>query len=119
MKKLIIMIGLLLTNMALSETNSVIRTPVEGFTVAEGWDYVYDIKTPAFEKVQLDCQGIASGMQFYKDDAPINKIYIDNYECGTVSEYFMDSQTQGLPICLELDTQSNTLRISRETDECR
>lgn len=116
MKKLTVLIALLAVNVASAAPEALLRMPVLDFIDTDR-DYVYEIKTSAFDKVELDCQSFITGMSFIQSDEVKNNVYIDAYECEGMVNFFKQSKADGVPVCLELDTDQNALMIS-EGEDC-
>ncbi len=117
MKKVILLIGILTSFSLKAETFD--RALIEDYVPIANMDFSFEIKTAKFEKVILDCQSFITGMNFYNNKKVIHSIYLDAYgECQNMHQYIVESMEKKLPVCLELETESNTLTVSHESDEC-
>lgn len=116
MKKMIVLIGLLMSVSAFAD--DIIKMPMQDFTPTEGMDYVYEIKTTKFDKVLLDCQSFITGMSFSDKGQLKSNVYLDMFMCEEMVQYMIQSKKENLPVCIGLDAEYQELYITRETDEC-
>ena len=115
MKKLIVLVVFLCAFDLRAQTYE--RTLVNGYRPLPNMDYSFEIKTSRYDKVILDCQSFVTGINFYKNKKLAHGIYLDAYsDCPNMHSYITDSLAQNLPICLEVETESNTLTVSNESD---
>jgi hypothetical protein len=115
MKKLMVLISFLCAFNLKAETYE--RTLVKGYRLVPKMDYSFEIKTSKYDKVILDCQSFVTGINFYKNKKLVHGIYLDAYsDCPDLHSYITDSLAQKLPICLTIETESNTLTVSNESD---
>ena len=63
MKKLILIVCLLVTNITVAEAKSYIKMPVLGYLPTD-MDYGMELVTTKIDKVILDCQSLRMGMSF-------------------------------------------------------
>ena len=114
-KKVITLVGLLVAFGLKAETYE--RTLVKGYIPVPNMDYSFEIKTSKYDKVILDCQSFITGMNFYKNKKLVHGIYLDAYsDCPDMNNYITNSLADKMPICLEIETESNTLTVSNESD---
>jgi hypothetical protein len=92
--------------------------PMLDYTKTE-FDYMYEVKTEAYQKIILDCQGFIMGMGFYYNDQMERKIYMDEETCQDVNQFLRDSKKNNEPVCLELNAETNSILFSRKTTDCQ
>ena len=118
MKKMIVLVGFLFAFGLKAETYD--RTLVEGYTQVPGMDCAFEIQTPKFQKVILDCQSFITGINFYNDKKVVHSIYLDAYgDCQNTFDFISTSLGQNKPVCLEIATDTKTLTISNDGDGCQ
>lgn len=117
MKKMISMIGLLMSMTVVATAGELIKMPMQDL-VSTDMDYVFEVKTNKFDKVVLDCQSFITGMSFANGGVEKNNVYLDMFMCEEMVNFLQESKRDQLPVCIGLDTDYNELVISRETDEC-
>lgn len=117
MKKMIVLIGLLMSMTAMAD--DIIKMPVQDFNPTPDMDYIYEIKTTKFDKVMLDCQSLVTGMTFSDKGQLKSNVYLDMFMCDELVTYLIESKKENLPVCIGLDAEYSELYITRETgDEC-
>lgn len=117
MKKMIIMIGLLMSFGAFA--GDIVRMPMQDFAPTGGMDFVFEIKTTKFDNVVLDCQSFITGMSFADKGELKASVYLDMFMCEELVQYLSDSKRNNLPVCIGVDAEYNELYITREEgDEC-
>ncbi|MGZ3786909.1 MAG: hypothetical protein ACXVLQ_00215 [Bacteriovorax sp.] len=118
MKKVIILVGLLTAFGAQAETYE--RTLVKDYIPVPSMDFAFEIKTSKFQKVILDCQSFVTGMNFYNDKKVVHSFYLDAYgDCQNMHDFIKGSKEKNLPVCLEIETESNSLTVSNAGDDCQ
>ena len=56
-------------------------------------------------------------MNFYNNKKLVHGIYLDAYsDCPNMHAFITDSRANKLPVCLEIEVESNTLTVSNEAD---
>lgn len=118
MKKMIILVGFLMSAAASVSAGELNKMPVLDFTPTVGMDYIYEIKTTKFDQVILDCQSYITGINFSSGGEVKSNIYLDMLMCEEMVQYLSDSKRDNLPVCIGLDSEYGELYITRETDEC-
>ena len=119
MKRMIILVGIIMSLSLSSWAEDIIRMPVIDFNTADGWDYVFDIKTNKFDSVTLDCQSLANSMTFSNNGIVKNRVPFDMFTCEQMVSFLEQSKREDLPVCMSLDANNKELMISRETaEEC-
>lgn len=116
MKKLIVFVGLLSSLTVSAE--SIIRMPMEDYLPTDNYA-MFEIKTTHFQKVVLDCQGFIHGMYFYNNDKYERQIAMDEQDCDSLNKYLTTAKAEHQPVCLELDTDANSLEVSEKSTECK
>lgn len=119
MKKMIILVGLLSTIGIKAETYQ--RTPVLGLRPVDNMYASFEILTPKYERIILDCQSFINGMTFYKGEEIIREIKMVNYtDCSNVYHFINQSQQDDKAICMEIGEEQNTLNLSNdEESDCQ
>ncbi len=117
MKKMISMIGLLVSMTVVASAGELIKMPMQDL-VSTDMDYVFEVKTNKFDKVVLDCQSFITGMSFSNGGELKSNIYLDMFLCEEMVTFLQDSKRDQLPVCIGLDNEYGELVITRETDEC-
>jgi hypothetical protein len=113
MKKMIVLVGLLLS-VLVTEASEIIKMPMQDFNVTPNMDYVYEIKTTKFDKVILDCQSFITGMSFTNSGSLKSNVYLDMFMCEEMVNFLIDSKKENLPVCIGLDDENHELVITRE-----
>lgn len=115
MKKVIVLVGLLIAFGVKAET--VERVLMEDYIPVEGRDFAFEVKTQKFEKIILDCGGLAGWMTFYRDGKIAHNVYMDTYfDCPNMHEFLNGSKENKKPVCLQVD--GNAITVSNEEDDC-
>lgn len=119
MKKMIILIGLIFTVSATA--GSIQKMTVTDLLPVEDMYASFEIVTPKYEKVVLDCQSFINGMNFYKNQKIIHSIRMVDYDtCGNVHDFIGQSIQQNKAICMEIEEGNTTLNLSNdEASECQ
>ena len=117
MKKMISMIGLLMSMTVVAEASELIKMPMQDL-ISTDMDYVFEVKTNKFDKVVLDCQSFITGMSFSNGGVMKSDIYLDMFMCEEMVTFLQESKRDNLPVCIGLDVEYNELMISREVEEC-
>jgi hypothetical protein len=116
MRKLILLLGFSVAMSAKAEM--IARMPVIDY-VKTDFDYMYEIKTDKYQKIILDCQGFIMGMNFYSVNQLERKIVMDEELCQEVNSYLGDAKKNGDPVCMELNTEDNSIVFSGKTTDCQ
>lgn len=114
---MISMIGLMLSMTVVAQAGELIKMPMLDL-VSTDMDYVFEVKTNKFDKVILDCQSFITGMSFSNSGDVKSNIYLDMFMCEEMVTFLQESKRDKLPVCIGLDTEYQSLEISREVDEC-
>jgi len=119
MKKVIILVGLTLSFSLRAESYQ--RSPISEFKEIENMYAAFEVVTPKYEKVILDCQSFIHGMNFYYEGQLVREIKMVNYsDCESVAEFIGQSLENHLPVCMEIEEESNALNFSNdEADYCQ
>ena len=117
MKKMISMIGLLISMTVVASAGELIKMPMHDL-VSTDMDYVFEVKTNKFDKVVLDCQSFITGMSFSNGGEMKSNIYLDMFMCEEMVTFLQESKRDNLPVCIGLDDEYQELVITREVDEC-
>lgn len=117
MKKMISMIGLLVSMTVVAKAGELIKMPMQDL-VSTDMDYVFEVKTNKFDKVILDCQSFITGMSFSNGGVMKSDVYLDMFMCEEMVTFFQESKRDNLPVCIGLDDEYQQLVITREVDEC-
>lgn len=117
MKKMISMIGLLMSMTVVASAGELIKMPMQDL-VSTDMDYAFEVKTTKFDKVVLDCQSFITGMSFSNGGVLKSNIYLDMFLCEEMANFLQESKRDQLPVCIGLDDENQELVITRETDEC-
>ena len=114
MKKMIILVGLLSAFTIKAEDYA--RTPATELIPLENTYAMFEVKTPKFEKVILDCQSFINGMSFYNDQKKVYDIRMVDYEtCKNVYDFISQSKSDKLDVCIEIDGEENSVNLSNES----
>jgi hypothetical protein len=117
MKKVMVLVGLLTAFTLKAETFE--KTLMLDYTPVDHMDFAFEIKTSRYDKVILDCQSFVTGMNFYKDKKVVHSIYLDAYgDCQDMHNYLQQNFTNKVPVCLEVETEKNSLTVSNEAEGC-
>lgn len=119
MKKVIVLIGLIMSVSTALSAGEIIKMPMQDYIATPDMDYVYEIKTTKFDKVLLDCQSFITGMSFSNAGVQKSNVYLDMFMCEELVQFLSESKKNGEPVCLGLDDEASELYITRETDECK
>lgn len=119
MKKMIVLIGLMMTVTTIATAGEIIKMPMQDYVATPDMDYIYEIKTTKFDKVILDCQSFITGISFSNKGEQKSNVYLDMFMCEELVTYLSESKRDGLPVCIGLDDEAQELYITRETDECK
>ncbi len=119
MKKMIVLIGLLMSVTTVASAGEIIKMPMQDYVATPDMDYVYEIKTTKFDKVLLDCQSFITGMSFSNNGVQKSTVYLDMFMCEDLVQYLSESKKNGDPVCIGLDDEAQEIYITRETDECK
>ena len=119
MKKMIVLIGLLMSIASVVHAGEIIKMPMQDFVATPDMDYVYDIKTTKFDKVILDCQSFITGISFSDEGVLKSNVYLDMFMCEDLVQFLGNSKKNEEPVCIGLDNEAQEIYISRETDECK
>ena len=117
MKKMISMIGLLMSMTVVAQASELIKMPMQDL-VSTDMDYVFEVKTTKFDKVVLDCQSFITGMSFSNNGVEKSNVYLDMFMCEEMVTFLQESKRDNLPVCIGLNDEYKELVISREVDEC-
>lgn len=119
MKKMIILVGLLSTLSIKAETYQ--RTPVLGLRPVDNMYASFEILTPKYEKIILDCQSYINGMTFYNNKEIVREIKMVNYsDCSNVYNFISQSQQDDKSVCMEIEEEGNSLNLSNdEESDCQ
>jgi hypothetical protein len=117
MKKLALF--LVLMHVFALKAETVERTQVTDYSPIPFMDFAFEIKTPLYDKIVLDCQSFVTGMTFYQNQKVTHSFYLDAYgECQGVHELIMKSREKNIPVCLEVETETNTLNVYNDPNGC-
>ena len=120
MKKMIVLIGLIMSVASLAQAGELVKMPVQDFSATSEMDYTYEIKTTKFDKVMLDCQSFITGITFSNEGVMKSNVYLDMFMCEDLVTYLGESKRDNLPVCIGLDDENHELIITREEgDECK
>lgn len=111
MKKLIVLVGIV-SSFAL-RAEQIERMAMKDYLPTE-FDEMYEIKTDAYKKVILDCQGFFKGVYFYRENKISLQVYMEEDDCKTLNQYFTDAKKQHQEICLELDADAKYLDVTEK-----
>ena len=117
MKKMILMVGLLMSITTVS-AGEMVRMPMQDFLPTD-MDYMFEVKTTKFDKVILDCQSFITGISFSNGGVVKSNIFLDIYMCEDLKNFLEESKREDLPVCIGLDHENQELEISREVEECK
>lgn len=118
MKRLIVFLGLFLACNLRAETYE--KTLMQDYRPVANMDFAFEIKTSLYSKVILDCQSFVTGMTFYKDKKVAHSIYLDAYgDCQDMHKFLQDSFNKKIPVCLEIESESNRLTVSHDSEDCQ
>lgn len=119
MKKMIILVGLMSSLLAKAETFQ--RTPVLGVIALDNMYAAYEVLTPKYEKIILDCQSFIHGMNFYNDSKIVREIKMVDYgNCENVYDFISQSKEENKSVCMEVAEESNTITLSNdEASDCQ
>lgn len=113
MKKMMILVGLLSAFTIKAETYQ--RSPVVGMLPVENMYASFEVLTPKYDKVILDCQSFINGMTFYNNMKVVHDVRMVNYDdCNNVYDFISQSRAANKPICLEIEVQSNVINLSND-----
>jgi hypothetical protein len=116
MKKLIILVGVI--GVFSAKAAQVTRSSVEDYQTTENYA-MFEIKTPAFQKVILDCQGFNMGVYFYQNDKIQTQIHMDEEDCLNFNQFLNASKVGHVPVCLELDAEAKYLEVTdKKAEDC-
>ncbi len=74
-------------------------------------DFVYELKTPIFKKVILDCASFITGLTFYEDKKILYNFYLDDENCQRMYDFITDTlKDQEVP-CFEIDGTTGGLNV--------
>lgn len=118
MKKVMVLVGLMLTFTLKAETLE--KSLMLDYTPVTNMDFAFEIKTARYDRVVLDCQSFVTGMNFYKNKKVVHSIYLDAYgDCQNMHEYLQENFKNKVPVCLEVETENNSLTVSNEVEGCQ
>jgi hypothetical protein len=119
MKKVIILVGLLSAFTIQAETFQ--RVQVTGLLPVVDMYAAFEITTPKYEKVILDCQSFINGMTFYNNKKTEREIKMVDYgTCEDVYDFISQSIQDKKSVCMEIGEEKNTLSLSNdEAAECQ
>lgn len=113
MKKIIILVGLLSVFSVQAETYQ--KVAVTELVPLANMYAAFEIVTPKYEKIILDCQSFINGMNFYNNKKIVREIKMINYtDCNNVYDFISQSQEAKQPVCMEIEEESNTLSLSND-----
>jgi len=113
MKKMIILVGLLSAFTIKAETY--LRVPVSDLTPVENMYASFEVQTPKFEKVILDCQSLIHELSFYQSSKVIRKIrMVDYFTCENIHNFIVQSKMENKSVCMEVAEESNALTLSND-----
>jgi|GEM_PF-775295 len=116
MKKAIFLLGLSLAFAVQAET--IERNSMQDYKPVAHMDFAFEIKTSRYSRIVLDCQSFVTGMTFYQDKKVIRSIYLDAYgDCQNMHDFLQQSHNDKKPVCLEVETENNTLTVSNEAED--
>lgn len=120
MKKMIVLVGLVMSFTTITTAGEIIKMPMQDFVATSDMDYVYEIKTTKFDKVLLDCQSLISGMTFANKGVEEGNVKLDMFMCEDLIQYLYESKRDNAPVCIGLDNEASELYFTREAeDECK
>ena len=113
MKKVIILVGLLSVFMVKAETFQ--RMPVLALVPVENMYASFEVQTPKYEKIILDCQSFVNGMTFYNNKKIVHEIKMVNYDdCTNVYDFISQSYLDKKTVCMEIGEESSALNLSND-----
>lgn len=117
MKKLMILVGI--GGALTAQAGEVVRTPLQDYVLTENYA-MFEIKTPKFQKVILDCQGFNMGVYFYNNSKIQTQVHMDEPDCEEFHQFLTESNDQHRAVCLELDADANFLEVTdKKEDDCK
>lgn len=121
MRKVIVLVGFMSCFGAKANSFSHERVAMKDYIAVPDMDYVFEVVTDQYQKVILDCQGIAGGLRFYNEKKMKHQFYLDNYShCPAMHDFFKKSQESQLPVCLDIEADEETnekiLTVSNDED---
>ncbi|MBC7715220.1 MAG: hypothetical protein H7177_17880 [Rhizobacter sp.] len=120
MKKMIVLIGIIMSVATFASAGEIVRTPMLDYTPLPGMDYVFDVKTTKFDKVTLDCQSFITGIDFYNSNELQGHVPLDMFSCEDLVTFLDDSKTNNEPVCIGLDAEEHQLFMSHDSvEECK
>ena len=117
MKKLALF--LVLTHVFAIKAETYERTQITDYSPIASMDFAYEITTPLYDRIVLDCQSFVTGMTFYQNQKVAHSFYLDAYgECQSMHELIVNSREKNVPVCLEVETESKTLNVFNDPNGC-
>lgn len=120
MKKAIVLVGLVLSFGVHAKVTE--KTMVEDYIPVADRDSAYEIKTKVFDKVILDCGGIAGWMTFYRNEKIVHNVYLDEYgDCPNMHQYLLHAKDNKVPVCLQVEgpADKSSLNVSNDPSDCQ
>lgn len=107
----------LFLSLSVKASDDIVRMPILDLERLEGMDYSFELKTPKFDNVVLDCQSFITGITFSHEEKLVSNIYLDMFVCEDMVNYLNESKREERPICFELNKTQSKLTVSEETAE--
>lgn len=115
--KIILFSFLSLFSFNLKAADDIVRMPILDVESTEGMEYSFELKTPKFDSVVLDCQSFITGITFNQKDEMVANIYLDMFVCQDMVNYLQESKREKRPVCFELNKTTNKLTVSEEPED--
>jgi hypothetical protein len=88
-----------------------IKTPVTNVLETDR-DYVFEIATPQFKKVILDCASFINEIVFYDEKKVLYRFYLEGEDCQRMYDILTNALTNKFTACFEIESDVNTLNVS-------
>jgi hypothetical protein len=113
MKKVIVLVGLFISMAASAGTFQ--KTAVTELVPIQNMYAAFELVTPKYDQVLLDCQSFVNGLSFYKNKLKVHEVKMVNYsDCGEVYNFINQSLTDKEPVCLQLEDGKNAVSLSND-----
>jgi hypothetical protein len=120
MKKMIVLIGIILSVTTNARAGDIVKMPMESYTPVAGFDYIFKVKTTKFDKVILDCQSFITGIDFSNGGILKSHVPLDMFSCEDMVSFLNESKANNQAVCMGLDIENSLLYMSHDAgDECK